>query len=380
MTPSSTEMKRRARLTVEEHSTDLVALADWIHAHPEIGWQEHGAVARISALLSDSGFEITPEFLGLDTAFRARYGSGRIRIGLVAEYDALPEVGHACGHNLIAGIAVGAALGLASVSRELDLCVEVYGTPAEEGGGGKIELLERGAFAGLELAMMAHPGPLDVAEAHSLAVSHLHAKYTGRSAHAGAYPEDAINANDAFVVAQVAVGLLRQQLPSDTRVHGIMTHAGEAPNIVPGMTEGRWYVRAETLTELESVEARVRDCFSAGALATGASLELTLESGRYAEFRNDERALGHYRANAMALGRTFDESPASRMNRASTDMGNVSQIVRAIHPYIGLDCLPATNHQAEFAAHCRGPRAVRALLDAAVALAWTGIDDVISDA
>lgn len=379
MSPSS-ELKRRARSVIEENSTELVALADWIHAHPEIGWQEFGAVERICARLNAAGFEITPEFLGLDTAFHARYGSGRIRIGLIAEYDALPHVGHACGHNLITGIAVGAALGLAAVADELDLCVEVYGTPAEEGGGGKIELLQRGAFAGLELAMMAHPGPLDIAEARPLAVSHLHAKYTGRAAHAGAYPEDAVNANDAFIVAQVAMGLLRQQLPAGTRVHGIMTHAGEAPNIVPGMTEGRWYVRAETLEELESVEARVRACFSAGALATGASLEIALESGRYAEFRNDARALGYYRANATALGRVFDATPASRMNRASTDMGNVSQVVRAIHPYIGLDCLPATNHQAEFAAHCRGPQAVRALMDAAVALAWTGIDDATGDA
>jgi metal-dependent amidase/aminoacylase/carboxypeptidase family protein len=223
---------------------------------------------------------------------------------------------------------------------------------------------------------MAHPGPVDVAEARPFAVSHTHIRYDGTSAHAGAYPEDGVNANDAFIVAQVALGLLRQQLPHSARVHGIMTNGGQAPNAIPDRTEGRWYVRAETLDELEHVEERVMRCFQAGALASGSTLTATPESKPYAEFRNDQRALGLYRANAEALGRVFDTSSAGRMNRASTDMGNVSQRVPAIHPYIGLNSLPASNHQPEFAQHCVGADATRALRDASVALAQTIVDYV----
>jgi amidohydrolase len=292
----------------------------------------------------------------------------------MAEYDALPGLGHACGHNLISAMSVGAAFALRELADDLGLTVEVYGTPAEEGGGGKIELIDRGAFRHLDLAIMAHPGPVDVAEARPFAVAHSRVRYDGKSAHAAAYPEHGVNANDAFVIAQVAIGLLRQQLPSSARVHGIMTHAGDAPNAIPDRTEGRWYVRAESLEELKDLAPRVDRCFEAGALATGASLTIEPESQPYAEFRNDDAALADYRANALALGRTFDAGADGRMNRASTDMGNVSQLIPSIHPYIGIGSLPATNHQPEFAAFCVGRQAEIALLDGAAALAWTAID------
>ena len=253
--------------------------------------------------------------------------------------------------------------------------MRVYGTPAEEGGGGKIELIKAGAFRDLDLAMMVHPAAVDVAEARPFAVAHSHIAYDGKAAHAGAYPEDGVNANDAFVLAQVAIGLLRQQLPADTRVHGIQTVAGSAPNAIPERTEGRWYVRANSLDELAVLEQRVNRCFEAGALATGAALTITPESEPYAEFRTDERALAAYIRNALDRGRVFaDPLVAGRMNRASTDMGNVSQLVPAIHPYIGIDSLPYTNHQKEFADACVGEAAERALIDAAVLMAWTAID------
>ena len=367
--------KRTAQAAIGAQIPALVALSERIHAHPETGWNEHEAARWILAELAEHNFDITAGYLGLPTAFLASYGSGSIRIGVIAEYDALPGLGHACGHNLIAAIAVGAAVGLASVASELDVTVEVYGTPAEEGGGGKIELIDRGAFRGLDLAMMAHPAAVDVAEAEPFAVSHSHISFDGQAAHAAAFPERGVNANDAFVVAQVALGLLRQQLPSTVRVHGIMTVGGEAPNAIPEHTEGRWYVRATDLVELESVEERVFNCFRAGALATGCSLTIEPESKPYSNFTANQFALEAYRANAESLGRTFDASAAaSAMNRASTDMGNVSQIVPAIHPYVGIGSAPATNHQKAFADSCVGPRANKALADAATALAWTAID------
>ncbi|KTR83253.1 peptidase dimerization domain-containing protein, partial [Leucobacter chromiiresistens] len=218
------------------------------------------------------------------------------------------------------------------------------------------------------------PAPVDVAEARPFAVAHWHVQYDGVAAHAAAYPERGVNANDAFVIAQTAIALLRQQLPAGVRVHGVQTRGGEAPNAIPERTEGRWYVRAETTEQLLALEARVRRCFEAGALATGTTLTITPESERYAEMRTDAAALEAYRRNAIALGRDFDVPPeAATMNRASTDMGNVSAVVDAIHPYIGVGGT-ASNHQPAFAEACVGPEAERALRDGATALAWTALD------
>lgn len=368
------DLKERCAAVVCDNGDRLIRLSERLHANPEVAWQEHQAARWLCEELADA-FTVTPAYLGLDTAFHATAGSGPHRVGICAEYDALPGLGHACGHNLISGIAVGAALALAGLADEAGLTVEVYGTPAEEGGGGKIELLERGAFVGLDLAMMVHPAPVDVAEAQPFAVTHSRVSYHGKAAHAAAYPEHGVNAADAFTVAQVAIALLRQQLPPSVRVHGIVTQAGTAPNAIPSLAQGRWYVRAESMDQLAATQARVNACFEAGALASGCDLQIEPESKPYTDFRTDEPTLALYRANAEALGRVFaDGTEASRMNRASTDMGNVSQVVPAIHPYIGLDCFPVLNHQREFADHCVGPVAERALLDGATALAWTAID------
>ncbi|QKJ20487.1 M20 family metallopeptidase [Microbacterium hominis] len=375
----SEALKRVADAAVLSASADLITLSETLHAHPETAWEEHRAAAWVGEALADAGFRVTPRYLGYETALLAEAGSGPITIGLMAEYDALPGLGHACGHNLIAAGSVGAGIALAKIADELGITVRVYGTPAEEGGGGKIELIDAGAFTDLDLAMMVHPAPVDVAEARPFAVAHSHVAYDGVSAHAGAYPDQGVNANDAFVIAQVAIGMLRQQLPEDTRVHGIQTLGGFAPNAIPERTEGRWYVRANSLEELARLEERVNRCFEAGALATGATLSITPESAPYADFRTDERALAAYRRNALARGRVFaDPAVAGRMNRASTDMGNVSQLVPAIHPYIGIDSLPYGNHQKEFAAACVGGAAERAMLDAAVLMAWTAVDVVTS--
>lgn len=368
-------LKGRVAERLARVESELVALSNELHADPELGWQEVRSAARVAGLLERHGFDVERGYLGLETAFRAVRRSGdAFTVGFLAEYDALPGLGHACGHNLISAMSAGGAIALAEVADEVGLTLEVIGTPAEEGYGGKIELLDRGAFTELDFALMAHPAPVDVAEAEPFAVAHWHVRYDGRAAHAAAYPERGINANDAFLIAQTAIALLRQQLPSGVRVHGVQTRGGEAPNAIPERTEGRWYVRAETTAQLLELEDRVRKCFEAGALATGATLTITPEGGRYSEMRTDEVALDLYRANAVALGRDFDVDPvAATMNRASTDMGNVSQIVDAIHPYIGVGG-DASNHQAEFAQACIGPAAERTLHDGALALAWTALD------
>lgn len=370
------DAKQRVRRDVEALSGRLTALSEDLHRNPETAWQEFESARKVAAVLRRHGFEVTENFVGLPTAFHARCGSGRRRVAFMAEYDALPGIGHACGHNLIAAMSTGAAVALSRQASELGLTVEVFGTPAEEGGGGKIEMLDRGAFDGLDFAMMAHPAPVDVARAAPFAVSHWAVRYTGKAAHAAAYPASGRNAADAFTVAQVAIGLLRQQLPPSVRVHGIVTSGGEAPNAIPQTTTGRWYVRAQNMAELAETEERVRRCFEAGALATGCDLEIEPESQPYSDFRTHEGALRLYERNALELGRELrtDDVPEAQMCRASTDMGNVSHVVPAIHPYIGLGCFPVLNHQKEFADHCVGGAAERALADGATALAWTAVD------
>ena len=353
----------------------LLALSHRIHANPEIAWEEFDSSSWVAEELAGVGYTVRRDLCGLPTAFSASVGSGSLHLGICAEYDALPGLGHACGHNIIAAAAVGAAAALAPVVDALGITLTVFGTPAEEGGGGKIELLQGGAFDGVHAAMMVHPGPVDVARAEPYAVSHSKIRYRGKASHAAAYPERGINAADAFTVAQVAIGLLRQQLESGVRVHGVVTSGGEAPNAIPEVTEGRWYVRAGSLAELAVVEARVLRCFEAGALSTGCTLEVEAESKPYAEFATDDAILEHYVANATALGRSFTTSgPDMRMNRASTDMGNVSQVLPSIHPYIGIGSLPAVNHQKEFAAAAVSAAADRAVLDASKAMAHTCID------
>jgi amidohydrolase len=326
--------------------------------------------------MADGGFTVTPSAYGLTTAVEAVRGDGPLTVVVCAEYDALPGLGHACGHNVIAASSVGTALALGAVADELGIRVKLLGTPAEEGAGGKLELLARGAFDDVHLGLMAHPGPVDVARAEAYAVSHLQVTYEGKAAHAAAYPDLGVNASDAFTVAQVALALLRQQLPTDSRVHGILTHGGDAPNVIPDRTEGHWYVRGTTMAQMREVEARVHKCFEAGALATDCRLTISSEGEPYADFRNDTAVLSAYVANAEGLGRRFASAdvPATRMNRASTDMGNVSQVVPAIHPYIGIESLPAVNHQPEFAAAAASAAADRAVLDAATALALTVVD------
>lgn len=364
--------ERPALPSASDHLTRLVEYSETLHAHPETAWEEHRAARWTAELLGEFGFRVTTGYLGFPTAVHASYGTGSRRVGFIVEYDALPGVGHACGHNLIAAMSAGAAIALRPWAQALDLRIDVIGTPAEEGGGGKIELLDAGAFKDLGLVLMAHPGPVDAPRAEPYAVAHDHVRFTGHTAHAAAYPHEGRNANDAFVISQVAIGLLRQQLPPTTRVHGIQTVGGEAPNVIPGVTEGRWYARAETLAELEPLRRRVKQCFEAGALATDTTLDFTPESQPYSEFRTDERALEIYMRHALALGRRFDAPVEHQtMNRASTDLGNVSQRVPAIHPYIGLGCFPVSNHQPEFAAVCIGAAADRVLADGATLLART---------
>ena len=355
---------------------DLVGLSHRIHATPELGYEEVKASQWLCELLDAAGFDVDKGVCELETAFVARAGSGPLHIAFCAEYDCLPDIGHACGHNVIAAMSAGAGIAAARAADEAGLTVSVIGTPAEEGGGGKIVLLDGGAFEGVHAAMMAHPAPFDIVEMKINAAQQYHVTYTGKTAHASAFPERGVNAQDALTVAQVAIGLLRQQIRPTDRIHGICTRGGEAPNIIPARVEAEYMVRAAGLEELDEITDKVMRCLEAGALASGAKLETQARHAPYAEMRHDSQLAERYRANVTGLGRELPEFDRAFIERtaASTDMGNVSLAMPSIHPAIGIDSLPAVNHQPEFAAHCVTEAADRALRDGALALAFTAID------
>ena len=369
------EPKTAARTRLDAERSQLIALSHRIHAHPEVGFEEERASTWLAETLTDAGFAVTRGICDLPTALMASTGSGPLHLAFCAEYDCLPGIGHACGHNIIAAMAAGAGIAVAEVANDVGITVHIIGTPAEEmGGGGKILLLERGAFAGMHAAMMVHPSPTDNVTPISLANSYFEVRYTGKEAHAAAFPERGINAADALTIAQVALGLLRQHIRATDRVHGIITKGGDAPNIIPAHTVAKYAVRAQTVDDLEEIRTKVLRCFEAGAVATGATLEIAGQRHPYAQLRHDPDIAAAYRRNAEAMGRVFPDPAAPSRPGGSTDMGNVSLALPSIHPMIGIDSLPATNHQPEFAAHCVTAAADQALLHGALAMAWTAID------
>src|SRR6201992_1902424 len=272
---------------VRRRGVALVELSHAIHAEPELAFAEHRSCAKTQALVAERGFEVTPAAGGLDTAFRADFVSGPLVIGVCAEYDALPEIGHACGLNIIAASAVGTALALAEVADELGLKVALLGTPAEEAGGGKALLLDAGVFDDVSVAVMLHPGPTDIAAARSLALSEAIVHYRGKESHAAVAPYLGITAADAVTIAQVAVGLLRQQLAPGQLVHGIVTNGGQAVNVIPGLATLQYAMRGVESDSLRELEGRMYACFAAGALATGCEYENDIPAPAYAELKPD---------------------------------------------------------------------------------------------
>src|SRR6478672_1287500 len=299
--------KAAARQTIGSSAQTLVGLSHRVHAHPELKFEEEQSSKWTAGVLADAGLSVDRGICNLQTGFSCSIGSGSLHLAICAEYDALPGIGHACGHNIIAATAVGAGLALAPLVDDLDLRVSIIGTPAEEGGGGKVFMLERGAFAGVHAAMMVHPAPYEDLEPRCSAVAHFGVTYTGRPSHASAAPELGINAADAMTVAQVAIGLLRQHLRPGDQVHGIVTSGGDAANVVPAHAEGLWMVRAPTIHDLEVTRPRIERCFEAGAIATGATLAIEDVSPVYSHMEHDAEIVAAYRENAVAVGRVPDD-------------------------------------------------------------------------
>ncbi|WHP16636.1 amidohydrolase [Cellulomonas sp. ES6] len=365
----------------------LASRADWehavlglsarIHATPEPAFEEHGAAAAVAGVLRDAGFATTVGAYGLGTAVEATCGTGDVTVAVCAEYDALPGMGHACGHNLIAAAGVGAALALAHVADRTGLRVKLLGTPAEEHGGGKVLLLDAGAWEDVDFSLMVHPGPghdVRCADVRTQAAARFDVTFRGRGGHAGAANPGGANAAGAATIGLVALGLLRQHLPDGTRANAYVADGGEATNIIPAAATVRAEVRGDTLAAVEDARRRVLACFEGGAVASGCTWSWTDAEPTYADVVQDPLLARAWDRNLAALGR----SPQAYAGPAggSTDMGTVSHAVPAIHPLVAIEGCDSAPHTPEFAEDTIGPAAERAAVDGALAMALTAVDTV----
>jgi len=369
-----TALKDRLRAEVEARADRLVELSHAIHEHPETNYQEEFAHDLLTAVLEEEGLEVERSAYGVDTAFVARAGDSGPIIAVLLEYDALPGLGHACGHNVIATAGLGAGLAAARLASEVGGRVVVLGTPAEEGGGGKILMAREGAFDGIDAALMVHPAGDDLARMQVIAVQELVATYTGEAAHAAAFPHRGRNALDAAVLGYVNVAALRQHTLPDERIHGVFLEAGEKPNIVPARAVTEWMVRSTSIATLEPLKERVAACLEAGAQAAGCEVEIAWKSVVYADMIDNEAMVALYAANAAELGRQVTEPHGEAAVVGSTDMGNVSYLVPSIHPMIAAAPSGLPIHTPDFATHARSESGDRAVVDGAMALAWTVAD------
>jgi amidohydrolase len=369
--------KERLAAEVDKRADVLIDASHQIHAHPELCYEEHFAHDLLTGLLEAEQLAVERHAFDLDTAFIARAGSGDgPTIAVLCEYDALPGIGHACGHNIIGTAGLGAGVAAAALADELGGRVVILGTPAEEGGGGKELLAQRGAFEGVDAAMMVHPAGADLALMNVIAIHQMKVRYHGEAAHAAAFPHKGRNALDAAVLGYMNIAALRQHIKPNERIHGIFTHAGDKPNIVPSFAAAEWYVRSPTLKSLAKLKPRVVACLEAGAQAAGCEIEIEWQDPAYADMVDNRTMLDLYTANAASTGRTLIDPSAGGGEQVvgSTDMGNVSYVVPSIHPMIKVAPAHLSIHTPEFAEYTASADGDQAVIDGAKAMAMTVAD------
>lgn len=372
-------IKQEIQREVCKIEDDLWDTAVFIHEHPEPGLQEFQAVEKLTGLLEHHGFTIERDIAGMKTAFRATYtlnGTLAPTVAYLAEYDALPEVGHACGHNLIGVMSVGAGIALSKIRHGLRGRIVVLGTPDEEGGGGKIAMVKQHVFDDIDAAMMIHPGSKDVKRKRNLAAFSVFVEFFGKPAHAAAKPFEGINALDAMIQLFVNVGLLRQQLTDDVRIHGIITHGGVAANIIPEYTRAKFVVRASELARTYQVLEKFKNCVRAAALATGTKERTHLdENSIYEPLLPNNTLIDLYAENMKRLGVDVEEQLPGELG-GSSDIGNVSQVIPAIHPTLSIvsSGVDIPGHSHEFAIAAKSEQAKIAMTKGVQALALCGSD------
>ncbi len=367
--------KDHVRATVSHWHARLIELSHDLWDHPELAYAEHHAASVIADLLESAGLDVVRSAHGIETSFVGRLGpADGPDVIICCEYDALPVLGHACGHNVIAAMGVGAGIAAAEVAAQLGGRVTVLGTPAEEGGGGKIKLLREGAFDGATAAIMVHPEMGEVEYVPFLAADSLDVTMLGRESHASSSPWDGINALDAVVSAYVGLQMMRATLHSDEKVHVIITEGGVADNVIPGRASARIRVRAGTAGRLGDLKSRVEVIVQSAATQVGCAVDQRWR-GNYLEMINNKTLAARYRANAESLGRTFYPPEIVPVEVAgSTDMGNVSHVVPAAHPVIEICPIGVACHSPEFATWARSEQADEAIAAGAAAMAMTAVD------
>ncbi len=366
-------LKAKIRSEVDALRQELIQLSLKIHDNPELSFQERRASSWLIEFLRDNGFRVRRNFVGLPTAFEATYGRGTPRIALLAEYDALPQMGHGCGHNVIAASAVGAGVASKLAVDQVGGTIVVLGTPGEEVFGGKIDMVEARVFEEIDVAMMVHPNTRNTVTMETLACTSLDVEFIGKAAHAAAQPYKGVNALEALIMGFSSVNALRQHIKGEARIHGIITDGGQAPNIVPARSAARFLIRALDKGYLDELKEKVLNCFRAGSVATGAKLIHHWGERSYLPMKSNVALAGLFNENLQSLGRHV-EVPDPRFGFGSTDMGNVSQVVPSIHPSVAIAPPEVVIHTPEFAEAAASEAGHEGLLDAAKAMATTVVD------
>ena len=376
-----TALRAEIDTAVDTVSQTLLDVSHAIHERPELAFEEHFACEILSNTLRDHALPVETGVYTLDTAFETTINQDRAgpTVAVLAEYDALPDIGHACGHNIIATTALGAALALNTVANQLPGRVKLLGTPAEERGGGKELMARAGAFEGIDAALMIHPAGVNLATMPSICIAEVEVIYHGKASHASAMPHKGINALDALLLAYQAISNLRQHIRATERIHGIVEEGGSAPNIVPDRTVGQFYVRAANEKDLAKLKPRVQACFEAGATGSGCTVEVNWAGVDYLDLNTNWPLADRFRHHAEQLGRSFVEhEQALKFGAGSTDMGNVSYRLPSIHPMLAVAPPSVVIHNPEFAHWARSEQGDAAVIDGAKALAQTAADYLLS--
>ena len=374
------QVKQQVCADIDSRSADLISISHEIHAHPELNFEEKFAHDILTQYIADSKLKVNRGAFELDTAFdvSVRGGDGPT-VAVICEYDALPGIGHACGHNIIATAGLGAGVALSAVAELCGGNLRLMGTPAEEGGGGKVEMARKGAFKNIDAAMMIHPSDQDLARMNAIAIQQLFVRYQGLAAHAAVSPDKGKNALDAAVLGYMNVAALRQHIRPTERVHGIFTKAGEKPNIVPREAEMDWYVRSDTIETLQPLKARIAKCLEAGAMAADCTISFDWQKNTYADLVDNLPLLTSYVQNSAQLGRDLTTDLLPGTGGGSTDMGNLSYLVPSIHPMLQVAPHGVSLHSAQFAEFTASKDADKAVLDGAKIMAMTAIDMWLSE-
>lgn len=372
-------MKDKVIEYAESIKGELIELSEYILENPELGYEEFKACKAHVELLKKHGFKVEEEYLGIKTAFKAVYDSGKEgpTIGFMSEYDALPGIGHGCGHNLLGTANTGAGIVLSKLIKDYKGKVIVFGTPAEETSGAKVDMAEKGAFNDIDAVMEVHPGSFHYKSGTSLAMEAIQFKFTGKAAHAAAYPEKGINALDAAINTFVNINALRQHILSDSRVHGVIAEGGKAANIVPDLAVAQFYVRAATKTYLMELVEKVKNCAKGAAIAAGAGLEISNYEASYDNLVTNETLSEVYCKRLQDMG--VKEINEPRKSYGSLDVGNVSQVVPTIHPYFGICEKDIAAHTVDFAEATKTALAYKSMIQTIGALNLTAIEILKDD-